>query len=92
MAGAGSATYSVDVSSDSLFALTLNLSTMIASDVVVVDMARKKITKNGVETPSLYVSGDYFVIEPSAYQGGSLTTLNGTNATTVTTWRPAFSD
>lgn len=89
MAGAGNAAYSVG-NSELGKTLVLDLSGLVASDVVVVDMERKKITKNGVETPSLYVSGDYFYIVEAL--SNTIAIANGTNATTVTTWLRAFSN
>jgi phage-related protein len=84
--GAGSATYSVANTTLSK-TLTLNLSGLVNTNVVVVDMAKAKITKNGVETPSLYVSGNYWPIQPG---NNTITVTNGTNMTTVTSWRVAF--
>ena len=53
-------------------------------------MERKKITLNGTETPSLYVSGDYFHMKQGV--SNTITLANTTNATTVTTWLRAFSN
>lgn len=84
MAGAGSATYKIDCGTPYL---TLDLSGCVASDVVVVDMAKKSIKKNGVETQSLYVAGDWFAL-PAA--SNTITYTNGTNATSVLAWRRAW--
>lgn len=89
MSGAGSATYSLArAHSLGTKTLVLNLSGCVNTDVVVVDMYRRKITKNGTETPSLYVSGNFWEVEVGT---NTLTITNGTNATTSTVWRRAFS-
>lgn len=85
--GAGSATYSV-ANTTLGKTLTLNLSGLVNGNTVTVDMARAKVSKNGVETPSLFVSGNYWPIQPG---NNTITVTNGTNVTTVTSWRPAFS-
>lgn len=87
--GAGSATYTISraVSGFTTKQLVLNLSTLVNADVVLVDMAAHSITKNGVYAPSLYVSGNWFEIEPGT---NTLTITNGTNITTVTAWNRAF--
>lgn len=87
MAGAGSATYAVDITGDSGTPLVLNLSARVNTDVVVVNMESRTITLNAVETPSLYVSGDYFDLSAGA---NTVALTNTTNATTVTSWRSAF--
>lgn len=87
MAGAGSATYSVDVAPDGYQPLVLNLSGRANLDVVTIDMKNRKISVNGVETPSLYVSGEYFPLSPG---GNTIALLNIANATTVTTWYRAW--
>lgn len=84
--GAGSATYTI-ANSTAGKSLVLNLSTLVNLDIVSVDMARAKISKNGVETPSLFVSGDYWSIKPG---NNTIAITNGGNITTTTTWRPAF--
>lgn len=88
-AGAGSATYAIqNVTAYATKSLTLNLSGLVNTDVVVVDMAAQTITKNGVATPSLYVSGSWWAIEPT--NSNVITITNPTNMTTVITWRRAF--
>jgi len=84
--GAGSATYSV-ANTTLGKTLTLNLSGLVNNDVVVVDMEKKSITKNGTATPSLYVSGDYWRLDPG---NNTVTVSNPTNVTTATVWRSAF--
>ena len=92
MAGAGSAAYAYTnnpaLAGIATSTLTLDLSGMALNDVVVVDMERRTITKNGTATPSLYVSGNYFEIEP----GDNVVSIaNATNATSSLSFRPAFS-
>lgn len=87
MTGAGSATFSI-ASTEGNATLTLNLSGRVNGDSVAVDMEREKITVNGVETPSLYVSGSFFAIEPGS---NTITVTNSTNASPTLTWRSAFS-
>jgi hypothetical protein len=89
MAGAGSATYAARnnaVIGDET--LTLNLSGRSNGQVVVVDMDAKTITVDGTSMPSLYVSGDYWPVEPGA---NVITFTNTTNATSVVSYRRAFS-
>lgn len=88
MAGAGNAAYTVARAHTlATKTLVLNLSGTANNDVVVVDMAKKRITKNTVEAPSLYVSGVFFEMEPGT---NTMTYTNPTNATSVLVWRPAF--
>jgi hypothetical protein len=89
MSGAGNAAYTYQNASTigGTKSIVLNLSTMVNADIVVVDMKTKKITKNGVETPSLYVSGSFFEVEPGS---NVITITNGTNAASVLGWRRAF--
>jgi hypothetical protein len=86
MTGAGSATYTVGNSTVGK-SLVVNLSGAANLDVYTIDMAKSKISKNGTETPSLYVSGDYWRMNVG---NNTLTLANTTNSTTVTTWRSAF--
>ena len=90
--GAGSATYQVSASLSGLTNLTLDLSGLVNTDVVTVNMATKLIQKNGTDAPQLYVSGDFFPVEPYSYQAASLTVAGGTNMTTVASWYPALVD
>lgn len=90
--GAGSATYSVGATSDGLTDLTLNLSGLVNTDVVLINTYDHTIKKNGTLAPELYVSGNYFPVEPKTYLNNSLTVANGTNMTTVATWYKAFCD
>lgn len=85
MAGAGAANYTITVGSSSL---VLDLSGCVNADSVVVDMATKSIKKNGTETQSMYVSGDWFAL-PAASNTVSYT--NTTNATSTLAWRRAWS-
>lgn len=87
MTGAGSATFSI-TSVEGSATLTLNLSGRVNLDSVVVDMERQKITVNGTETPSLYVSGNFFAMEPGS---NAISYANTTNASPTLTWRSAFS-
>lgn len=89
MSGAGSATYTYqNAATTNTYALVLNLSGCVNGDVVVVDMERRTITKNGTSTPSLYVSGTYCQVETGT---NTITITNGTNATSVLSFRRAFS-
>ena len=88
MAGAGSATYTITrTGTYSTTALVLNLSGLANGNVVTVDFAKRRIYVGTTETPSLYVSGDYWEVEPTS-QTVSIT--NTTNATSVVTWRRAW--
>jgi hypothetical protein len=88
-AGAGSATYTISRAAAGYTTkqLVLNLSGLVNTDVVIVDMAAHTITKNGTATPSLYVSGSWWEIEPLS---NTITITNGTNMTTSTAWNRAF--
>ncbi len=88
MIGAGSATFEIGNIEAAGF-LVLNLSGCVNGDSVAVDMERKSITKNGIETPSLYVSGDFWHMEPGS---NTISVTNGTNASPTLTWRSAFSN
>lgn len=89
MAGAGSATYTYGLTNsiDAAVSLVLNLSGTVNTDVITIDSLNSRILKNGTDTPSLYVSGAYPLIEPGT---NTVTLTNTTNATTVTTFYPAF--
>jgi hypothetical protein len=89
MSGAGSATAAItNTTSLGAKTLTLNLSGCVNTDVVIVDMESRTITKNGVSTPSLYVSGDWFEIEPATQ---TIATANFTNVGSWSlVWRRAF--
>ena len=90
MAGAGSATHTITrtVSGYTTKALVLNLSALVNTDVVVVDMGAHSITTNGASTPGLYVSGSWFELEPAV---NAIAITNGTNASDVFSWTRAFS-
>lgn len=70
MSGAGSATHSISNNPAAAWAdtltLVLDLSGCALSDVIEIDMERRRIELNGVEDPSLYVSGSYFPLEVGA--------------------------
>jgi len=85
--GAGNSAWTIDKAGDGISALTLNLSGLIASDVVVVDMENKKITKNGISTPSLKTAGGWFDLDVG---NQTIDVLNLTNLTVSLAWRPAF--
>lgn len=91
MTGAGSGTYAITnnptLAGIPTKTLTLNLSGRSNGQVVVVDMERRKITVDGVETPSLFVSGDFFELEPG---DNAITYANTTNATSQLAWRDAW--
>lgn len=92
MAGAGSAAYTVScdpaLSGIATSSLVLNLSGCVAADVITVDMAARTILKNGVDAPTLYVSGDYFPLEAGS---NTVAYANATNATSSLSWRRAWS-
>ena len=91
MAGAGNAAFTVTNTTTLHGAktLTLNLSGLVNTDVVVVNFERRTITVDGVDTPSIYVSGDYFHIDPVASNAIAFT--NTTNATISLIYRRAWS-
>lgn len=81
MSGAGSATCTItNTTSLGAKSLVLNLSGTVNTDVIVVDFEARTITKNGVATPSLYVSGDWWEIEPESQ------TISNANFTNVGSW------
>lgn len=90
MAGAGSATYSITntTSLHGAKTLVLNLSGLANGNVVTVNMERRSIKVGTTETASLYVSGDYFHIDPVA--SNAIAYTNPTNATSVVTYRRAW--
>jgi hypothetical protein len=85
MSGAGSATYTISVGG---VPLVLNLSGRSNGQTVVVDFEKKKITVNGTENASLYVSGTFFEIGTGAAQALSIT--NTTNTASSLSWKRAF--
>lgn len=92
MAGAGNAAYAYTnnpaLAGIATSTLTLDLSGCVNNDVVVVDMERRTITKNGASAMSMYVSGNYFEIEPG---DNVISIANTANATSVLSFEPAFS-
>ena len=90
MAGAGSATYTAQntATTQGAKSIVLNLSGAVNTDVYVVDFFHRKITKNGVVTPSVFVSGSYWMMEPG---NNVILYSNTTNATSSLTHYPAFS-
>jgi hypothetical protein len=86
MSGAGNAAFAIGNSTEGK-TLTLNLSGMVNNDIVVVDMLNRRITKNGVEDMTSYVSGDYWHVHHGA---NTITVANGTNASAVVSARSAF--
>lgn len=88
--GAGPAAYSIANTSawGGTKTLTLDLSTLVNLDVVRVYHERRYITKNNVTAMNLYVSGQYYEVEPGV---GNVTTrtANG-NLTNVYDWYRAF--
>lgn len=88
MTGAGSATFQIG-NTEAVGSLTLKLSERINGDSVAVDMERRSIKVNGVDTPSLYVAGDFWHMEPGS---NTITVTNTTNASPTLTWRSAFSN
>jgi len=88
MTGAGSPIFEIS-STEAVGTLVLDLSGCVNGDSVAVDMERRKVTKNGVEVPSFYVSGDFWHMEPGV---NTIAIANGTNASPTLTWRSAFSN
>lgn len=87
MSGAGSATYQL-ANTTVGGTLWLNLSALIAADVVVVDMDTQLVTINGTASNGIVLAATTFWhMKPG---NNTLTITNGTNATTSTEWRPAF--
>lgn len=89
MSGAGSATYAVSRTGDisGLTTLTLNLSGRSNGQVVTVDMANRRIYVDGTENMGLFVSGDYWDLDPG---DNTIGITNGTNASTVISWRRSW--
>jgi len=88
MSGAGSATFQI-ANTEASGTLTLKLSERTNGDSVAVDMERRSIKVNGVDAPNLYISGDFWHMEPGA---NTITVTNDTNASPTLTWRSAFSN
>jgi len=88
MTGAGNAAFTI-ANAEAAGSLVLDLSGRVNGESVAVDMERRSIKVNGVDTPSLYVSGDFWHIEPGI---NTITVTNGTNASPTLTWRSAFSN
>lgn len=92
MVGAGSAAFTVTNQSayGGSKTLTLDLSTLVNGDVLRVDFERKRITVNGLSAARLYVSGDYWQVEPRIT---NLIDLGGTTniASRELKWHRAFS-
>lgn len=87
--GAGSATYSV-ANTTLGQTMTLNLSSLVNTDVVVLDMDKQTIKKNGTDAASLIVGTPaWFYLQPG---NNTVTVTNGTNMTTVTSFRSAWCD
>jgi hypothetical protein len=81
MSGAGASNFTFNFASDSVANLVLDLSGLIASDVVVYDCATGQITVNGLPKASLRTSG-VATAQPFIPGGGSSATA--TNTTGVT--------
>lgn len=86
MTGAGHATRQIANQTLSR-TLVLNLSGTTNGDVIVVDMETRSIRKNGVYTPSIFVSGDYWYLDPG---NNTIVGANAQNDSVVTAWRSAF--
>ena len=68
--------------------IVLDLSGLINTDVVVVDMEKRTIVKNSIPAMNIYVSGSFFDLSPG---NNNITTNSLTNLTVSVAWRPAFS-
>ena len=88
MTGAGSGTFTIE-NSEAAGSLILDLSGRANGESVAVDMERRAITVNGVDTPGLYVSGTFWHMEPGV---NTIAVTNGTNASPTLTWRSAFAN
>lgn len=70
--------------------IRLDLGSCTTSDVIVVDMELRTVTKNGVNAMDLVVSGDYWWLDPES-QTLNVANVSGTLAGTVAVgWRKAF--
>jgi hypothetical protein len=88
MAGAGSATYTITrTGTYSTKSIVLDLSGRSNGQIVTIDMKNKRVLLGSAETTTLYVSGDWWEIEPNSQTIGL---ANTTNATTSTAWRRAW--
>lgn len=83
--GAGSATFSLAKTGGNT--LTLNLTTLVSGDTVVIDMEKQTITKEGISAMNLYASGGWFDLSAGS---NTITVTNPTNLTVTAAWRPAF--
>lgn len=88
MIGPGSTAFTA-TNAEASGSLVLNLSGCVNGDSVFVDMERREITKNGSSAPALYVSGDFWSMEPGT---NSISYSNATHASPTLTWRPAFTN
>lgn len=86
MAGPGSSIFEISNSTTGQ-SLRLDLSGRVNGDVVVVDMFRRSIKINGVETPSIQGTGDFF---PLTAGNNTIAYANTANATVSLAWRSAF--
>jgi hypothetical protein len=87
MSGAGSATWTLAVTNVQGYSptdLVLDLSGRSNTEVIRVNCRDRKIYVDGVETPGIYVSGDYPVV-PSDDYSATYTFTNTTNCGTITT-------
>jgi len=85
--GAGAAALAISRTGSGLVNFVINISGLVNGDVVVIDMEKRNITKNGVTTMSLYVSGDWFDLNPGS---NTVVFSDTTNYTGTVVWRPAF--
>jgi len=86
--GAGSTAEAITrVGTYSTEALVLNLSTLANGNVVTIDMKNKRIWVGTTETPSLYVSGVYWAVEPTSQ---TITLFDATNVSVAVVWRRAW--
>ena len=88
MSGAGANNFRIQRAASGVTTQGLDLDlTLETTGTIVVDMATRSISKVDQDKTGLYVSGDWWSIEPAS---NTITISNGTNATVVTTWRRAF--
>ena len=70
--------------------LHLDLSSCVNGDVIVVDMERRTIKKNGALAMSMYVSGNYWMIEPKNNTQVFDRGVDPNIVSSTVTWYPVF--
>ena len=88
MTGAGHAAFTIE-NTEASGSLVLDLSGRANGESVAVDMERRTVKVGGVEVPNIYVSGDFWHLEPGV---NTIAVTNDTNASPTLTWRSAFAN